>query len=266
MLFRPVEKRPIWGQGLIPAQRDRIIFTLAKGMHKHVLNQELIRKRMDESGIVKRVNKLLIEGGASLMVDERLKSRLKAAIRKTLSDYFKQEAVRSEIRQMIDLKLDESLEGGLKRFMLTTYKRINQADYEALIQRVISDLPRTVVHVLDRFDLELERAAGIIRSKEDFSEKFIMDTIVDLLYRIDITDLLRKQMEHFDEAKLERMVWEATNEQLLFIQYLGTILGVFGGMLIWAPETMAILYVFILGFLWILDTLIFRLKKQKLAD
>ena len=31
MLFRPVSKRPIWGQGLIPAQRDRIIVTLSSG-------------------------------------------------------------------------------------------------------------------------------------------------------------------------------------------------------------------------------------------
>ncbi|TAE62015.1 MAG: DUF445 family protein, partial [Bacteroidetes bacterium] len=56
MLFKPVKRRPIWGQGLIPAQRERIIYTLAQGMHKHILSQDLIRMRIEETGLVDKVS------------------------------------------------------------------------------------------------------------------------------------------------------------------------------------------------------------------
>ena len=91
-----------------------------------------------------------------------------------------------------------------------------------------------------------------------------MNIFVDLLNRIDITGLLAKQMEHFDEAKLEKMVWEATNEQLLYIQYLGTVLGILGGMLIWQPQIMGGIYILLFSFLWVLDNVIFKMKTKAL--
>ena len=76
MLFRPVERRPIWGQGLIPSQKDRIIYTLAEGLHKHILSQELIRKRVEESGLVRKVNELAMDGVVGLIKDDELRLEL----------------------------------------------------------------------------------------------------------------------------------------------------------------------------------------------
>ena len=262
MLFKPVEKRPIWGQGLIPAQREQIIFTLAKGIHIHILNQELIRKRIEDSGVIKKTSDLMIDGASAMLTDKELKGRLKALIRKSLSEYFEKEEVKVSIREVVDAKLEENLDKGLKGFVLRTYRRLNESEYEELIYNAISDIPRTVIDVIDRFDNEIDQAVAFLQSNKPKTEEFMMTSIVDLLYKIDIAALLRKQMEHFDEAKLEKMVREATNEQLLYIQYLGTILGVFGGLLIWEPAAMATLYVILFGILYLIDIGLYKIQSS----
>ena len=266
MLFRPVVRRPIWGQGLIPAQRDRIIFTLAQGMHKHVLNQDLIRRRVEETGLVRKLNNLLVDGSSGLILDQALRESLKSVIHQSMVDFAHRDDVRRDIREVIDTRLEENLEGGLKRFLLQTYKRYNKEDYEAAIDKVVADIPRVTLDVLGRLEKELDQLAAFIQDHKAYTEEQIMKLFVNLLNRIDITDLLAKQMAHFDEAKLERMVWEATNEQLLYIQYLGTLLGILGGLLIWRPEITGPVYLLGFGLLYGLDHLLYRFQQKRASD
>lgn len=262
MLFRPVVKRPVWGQGLIPAQRNRIIFTLAQGMHKHVLNEDLIRMRVEQTGLVKKVNNLVMDGTSGLIQDDELRAMLKKMIFDSMTEYAQREDVRKEIREVIDQRLETNLDAGLKKFILQTYKKYNKEDYQEVIDKIVRDIPKIAMEVIGKMEQQLDRVAAYVRLQKGYTEKQIMNIFVDLLNRIDITDLLAKQMEHFDEAKLERMVWEATNEQLLYIQYLGTILGILGGLLIWQPQWMGAVYVFGFSFLWLVDVLIFRIKQK----
>ena len=263
MLFRPVERRPIWGQGLIPAQRTRIIYTLAKGMHTHILNQELIRKRVEDTGLVKKVNNLLMDGSSGMVQDTDLREELKSTLYQGMVDFAGREDIRKDIREMIDVRLEENLEGGVKKLVLQTYKRFNKDDYDAAIDKIIQDIPKVAQEVMNKMESQLDTVAAYIRKQKKFTEEQIMMVFMDLLNRIDITTLLANQMAHFDEAKLERMVWEATNEQLLYIQYLGTILGIFGGLLIWAPGIMGGVYLFGFLILFALDQLLYRIKSKK---
>lgn len=265
MLFRPVRPRPIWGQGLIPAQRDRIIFTLAKGMHKHILNQDLIRKRIEESRLINQLNDILIDGTISLIQDLELREVLKELVLEGMMEYAERDHFRAEIRHAIDARLEAKIESGVKKLLFQTYKRYNKAEYEDAIDNIVKDIPKITMEVLEKLEEELNRLSAYFRLQKRPTEDYIMQVIVDLLNRIDITGLLAKQMEHFDEARLEKMVWEATNEQLLYIQYLGTILGLLGGFLIWQPILMGGIYVAFFGGLYVLDNLLFRMKKQASA-
>ena len=49
MLFRPAKKRPLLGHGLIPAQKDRIAFRLARAVSEDLINPEIIKKKIHES-------------------------------------------------------------------------------------------------------------------------------------------------------------------------------------------------------------------------
>ena len=265
MLFRPVQKRPIWGQGLIPAQKDRIIYTLAKGMHKHILSQELIRKRVEETGLVRKVNDLVMDGTMGLVQDQRLRYELKQFLYSVMEDWADRPAVRKEVVKIIDAQIEEKVEKGIERFIFETYKRYNRDQYEDAITKITEELPKVTMKVIERLETEMDTVAAFIRLQKVRSREQIMEVFIDLLNRIDITDLLAKQMAHFDEARLERMIWEATNEQLLYIQYLGTVLGILGGLLIWQPAMMGPSYLVIFGLLYGLDKVLFRWREQRKA-
>ncbi|MEM6764338.1 MAG: DUF445 family protein [Bacteroidota bacterium] len=262
MLFRPVVRRPIWGQGLIPAQKERIIFTLAKGIHTHILNQDLIRQRVEESGLIIRINELLITGSIGVLKDEDLKSLVKRLIYEGLEEYAQQEKIKNDIYQIIDSRIEENMNIGVKKFLLQTYKRYNKEDYEGVITNVVKDIPKVAVDVLEKLEEDIDKLVAFLRLNKKASEQMMTQVFLDVINRIDIIGLLQKQMEHFDETRLERLIWEATNEQLLYIQYLGTVLGILGGLIIWQPTTMIIGFVAIFGLLFLLDWLLQRLKTR----
>ncbi|MEL6672275.1 MAG: DUF445 family protein [Bacteroidota bacterium] len=263
MLFKPVKKRPLLGQGVVPAQKDRIIYSLAQGMYNHILNQDLIRQRIEETGLIDRLNNIVMDGTVSLIQDEALRGEIKKSIYETMESFANQEEVRQEIKTLIDQRLEQNLDKGFTKFVLQTYKRLNKEEYEAVIDKVVKDIPNVAVEVMDKLDDQLNRAAAFVRKEKKEMADRIMDLFIDLLNRIDITDLLAKQMVHFDEEKMERMVRESTNEQLQYVQYLGTILGILGGLLIWQPEIMTGIYVVLSGLLFGLDALIFSLTQKK---
>ncbi len=267
MLFRPVVKRPIWGQGLIPAQKDRIIYTLAQGMHKHILSQDLIRKRVEETGLVRRVNDLMMDGGMGLVQDTKLRDELKHFLHGIMKEWAQRPQVRKQVVEILDSHLEEKVgESDFGSFIFQTYKRFNKDQYEETILKITDELPQVAMKVIGRLEDELDTVAAYLRMNKEMTQEQIMRIFIDLLNRIDITDLLAKQMAHFDEARLEKMIWEATNEQLLYIQYLGTVLGILGGLLIWRPAIMGPAFALIFLILFGLDKLLYRLQSRRKAE
>jgi uncharacterized membrane protein YheB (UPF0754 family) len=266
MLFKPVYRRPIWGQGLIPAQKDRIVWQLAGGIHKHILSEDLIRQRIEESGIIKKVTEILIRGTENLLEDDEFREEMKSQVHKHLKENMEREDVRLRFSRIINEKLEENMQSGLKGFMFKTYKRLNKTEYEVALDNIITNVPDTVVEILDEIEEEKGNLILWIKERSADMEQFTTRLVQDVLERLNIREVLSRQMAHFDEAKLEQMIWNATNQQLLYIQYLGTLLGLLGGLLIWQPEAILVLYAGIIGILFGLDVLIHRLKKQKVGN
>ncbi|MEM0999773.1 MAG: DUF445 family protein [Bacteroidota bacterium] len=266
MLFRPVYRRPIWGQGLIPAQKDRIVWQLAGGIHKHILSEDLIRARIEESGIIKRVNKVLIQGTDNLLHDEEFREEIKALVHTHLQKNMEREEVKLRFSRIIDEKLEANLQSGVKGFIFKTYKTLNRAEYELVISKVIERVPDTVVEILEEVEDETGNLINWIREREGDLEEFFTRMVRDILERVDIREVLSRQMAHFDEARLESLIRNATNQQLLYIQYLGTLLGILGGLLIWQPLPVLILYTGLFGLLFGLDVLLYRLKTKRIEN
>lgn len=263
MLFRPVDKRPIWGQGLVPSQRDRIIFTLSRGMHTHILSQELILHNLAQADFPRKIAQLLLKGGAGLIKDEELVNDFKDWFVEGISRYIQNPDNNAQIKALINEKIDKNLQQGLEKFLLSTYKTYKATHYDKLIDKMVGELPHVSEQMIDKVTAEKEdELAAYILSQEQALADFIAHLISELLHKLDIAALLRKQMAHFDDRKLERMVRDATNEQLLYIQYLGTVLGILGGFFLWKPLLMFIVYGVILAGLWLIDELLFRQKNR----
>lgn len=264
MLFRPVERRPIWGQGLVPSQRERIIFTLSRGMHKHILHQDIIIKNLEKADFPQKISQIILNGATGILKDKELKDEVKNWIVGGMTNYFGRENIKTEMLSMINQKVDANLNGGLEKILIGAYKKYKTDDYEAFIQKMVTEIPKVAGTMMDKFGEEKtdDLVAYLLSQKQEMGH-LISLTIAEILFRLDITSLLQKQMEHFDDTQLERMVWEASNEQLLYIQYLGTLLGLLGGLIIWEPIFMMLVYAFILGILWVIDTLLFNKIKSK---
>ena len=52
MLFRPAQRRPIFGQGLVPAQKDRIAYRLAAAVSEDLINPDIIKQKIQESNAI----------------------------------------------------------------------------------------------------------------------------------------------------------------------------------------------------------------------
>src|SRR5690606_4569886 len=70
MLFQPREKRPIVPQGLIPAQRERVIFRLAQAISQELINEELIKQKIEESGAIRKYREQAVGVLKSVVEDE----------------------------------------------------------------------------------------------------------------------------------------------------------------------------------------------------
>jgi uncharacterized membrane protein YheB (UPF0754 family) len=262
MLFRPVVRRPIWGQGLIPAQKERIVWQLAGGIHRHILNEDMIRDRIEQSKLVQRVNDLVIEGVQGLLEDPEFRREIKAMVYLRLKHNLSDEETRARFSRIIDEKLNENLQGGLKGMVFKTYKRWNKNDYDTVIQNLLDKVPGTVVEIIEEIEGETDAIIASLQARRGEMEEFLSRLVLDVLERIDIHTLLSKQMGHFDESRLEQMIWGATNEQLRYIQDLGTLLGILGGLVIWQPAIMGGTFVAVAGVLFVLDQILYRFKQQ----
>jgi uncharacterized membrane protein YheB (UPF0754 family) len=266
MLFKPVHRRPIWGQGLIPAHKERIVWNMAGGIHKHILNEELIRDRITQSGLTQKISRLVVAGVQDLLEDEEFSREIKVLAYKFLKERLTLPETRERFATIIDEKLDENINKGLPGFVFKAYKRLNRKEYASAIDNILNRVPGIMVEVIEEVENESEAIAEAVRVREKEIEGLLLKVVIDILDRIDIRTLLSKQMEHFDEARLEQLIWSATNEQLLYIEYLGTLLGILGGLLIWQPVVMGIGFVSFVVFLFLLDILLHKLKKNNLGS
>jgi len=261
MLFKPIKKRPVWGQGLIPAQREQIIFSLANGIHTFILSPELISKRLQESGLVSRISHTLVMGTTHLLQDLTLRDTLKQAIFQNMKEYLQNESTQKHILSIIDQHVADRV-GGVRKFFLQTYKTLNRSDYEDAIQQVIADIPEITLKVITELESELTGLEEQLIARREDIENYLTQTLTGILEKIDIPGLLRGQMEHFDEVKLERMIVQASNEQLMYIQYLGALLGILGGLIIWQPMAMTLVFVISFAVLHSIDILLIRFKSK----
>ncbi len=188
---------------------------------------------------------------------------MKGFVRGYLVEYLSREEVVSKFAGHIDTKLKENINTGLKSILFRSYTALNKDDYEATIQNVIQSLPDAVLEGLDLLQEQSLDLIEYLEKNDSKIEDFLTQQVVNLLEKVDIYDLLSKQMSYFDEAKLERMIWNATNEQLVYIQLLGTVLGILGGLLIWKPAIMIAVYAGIFSILYVIDILWYKVLQSK---
>jgi uncharacterized membrane protein YheB (UPF0754 family) len=262
MLFRPINKRPLLGQGLIPAQKDRIAWRLSTAVAEDLINPDLIKSKIEDSNVIQNYRSQLQNSLLSSVENETFRDEFKEWI----VDYVHSVVHDNSFREWVSFYVSKEIETGLmdkpvERTALKTYTILKGQSLQEMIENSIADLPITVERnfgFIDEFFDELPEKMEEVSHELD---RLITEVIYKLVNRLDIQKFVEDNLQQYDEMKLERMIKNATNEQLKTIQYLGAVLGLVGGFVIWEPVLSLCLLFLISIIWWFTDFIIFRTIK-----
>ncbi len=263
MLFQPREKRPIVPQGLIPAQRERVIFRLAQAISQELINEDIIKAKIEESGAIRKYREQAVDVLKSVVEDPEFRDELKDLTAAYVESVLGSEEMREKLGEVAMQKIEDYAGQGLGGLALKAYRSLNERDFQRRIDKAIQEIPGALDPVLDRLDEMLDTVPDRIEARSEQIEAFATKTVLGFVERLDVYSMIIENARGFDEAQLENLLKKTSNEQLNYIKYLGGILGVVGGFVIWEPIlALAVLAAFSLG-LWGLDEALYRMGNKE---
>jgi len=269
MLFHPRQRRPIFGQGLIPAQRKRVIEQLAQTIYKNLINPQTILQKIEKSGLLVRYRQTALQIIRDVMEDPDFRDELKLLIISSVEQMVAAKGTRQEFARLIVEKLEQSIKQakGLKASLLWGSLRIfrlfKEDELQNMIDTAIRELPQSLDPLLDQIEEFLDTLPKTIEAHSAEIERWIMEAVPSFVEQFDVYDLLTSNLRKLDEERLEKLLKNDTsNDQFNYIKDLGGILGFFGGLVIWQPVLALITFGSLGLSLWLLDEALLRVRQR----
>jgi hypothetical protein len=98
-----------------------------------------------------------------------------------------------------------------------------------------TELPTILNKNLNLFDEQLAKLPAYIEKETDTVEHWVTCAIIYFVQRLDIKKTVLDRLRTFDEGEVEKMIKDASNDQLAHITLVGGILGVMAGLVLWNP-------------------------------
>jgi uncharacterized membrane protein YheB (UPF0754 family) len=263
MLFRPNKRRPIFGQGLIPAQKDRISYRLAAAVSEDLINPEIIKRKIHESNAIAKYREQATEYIRQVIDDPDFRTELKALAVNYVDEMVAQPEVRATIAKSIMRQIEDNIEENtFEKVALKAYSFLKGQEMQDLVEDALTKLPGGVEKGLDKMDEFLDELPDKINRHSDTIEDLVTTLLYKLVNQLDVHALVEDNLREYDEKRLERLIKNASNDQLQYIQYLGAVLGTLGGFIIWKPIGSLLLLVVIISITFGVDTLLFHYQKK----
>lgn len=260
MLFRPRTARPLVGQGLVPAQRERVAYRLAQAVSDELINKALIKEKIRESGLVAQYRDLLVAAASDVATDDAVRAEGKALLRRALRDVLSTPSVQTRIVALTAEQVEAQAGEGLSGLMLRAYRYFGEDDFRARLRETVRRLPDAVDPLVEELDPVLDRLPAELERRSDEIESLLTRVVLRLVDTLDLERMIYENVRAYDERQLEMLLRRTTNEQLNYIKYLGAALGIIGGFIIWAPAA-ALVAVTTLGLaVYGLDEALFRAR------
>lgn len=261
MLFRPEKKRPIFGHGLIPSQKEIIAFRLAQAVSTDLINPDIIQKKIAESGVIPMFRDKSITFLRGITDHPDFREELKNLTAAYMRDLVADPDVRASLAVNILKTLQQSVSSKkIEKFALNTYLSVRGSDAQEIVEQSIANLPENIERMLDKLDQLLDVIPEKLENRSDQIETLMTQLLYRLVNQLDVHALIEENIAKFEEQRLEKMIKSATNDQLRYIQYLGAVLGVIGGFVIWSPVPALIVLGAIGGVLLTVDHLLLKFR------
>jgi len=261
MLFRPSQKRPILGQGLIPAQKDRIAYRLASAVSEDLINPEIIKRKIHESQAITRYREKATIYVKNIIDDPEFREGLKSLLVSYIDEMIADPEVRASIAKKLIKQIDEAIdENSFEKVALKAYSFLKGQEMQDLVESALVKLPTGVEKGLNTMDQFLDDLPEKLDEHGSVIEEMVTNLLYKLINQLDVHALVEDNLRQYDEKKLETLIKNASNDQLQYIQYLGAVLGTFGGFIIWEPLASIIILGIIIGGTLLADSLILKTK------
>ena len=159
-------------------------------------------------------------------------------------------------------QLEENVRG-LPGLALQTYRTFSEERFQAQIREAVGRLPTSVAPLVDEIDAVLDSVPTRLSERSDDIEELLTQLILRFVETIDVQKIVLDNVRAYDERQLEDLLKRTTNEQLTYIKYLGAVLGVVGGLVIWQPVASLLLLTTLGLGLWGLDEGLYRMRTGK---
>ncbi|MEQ9279373.1 MAG: DUF445 family protein [Balneola sp.] len=264
MLFRPAKRRPIFGQGLVPAQKDRIAFRLAAAVSEDLINPDIIKQKIQQSNAISKYRAQATEYIREVIDDPEFRTDLKALAVNYVDEMVAQPEVRANIAESIIHQIENNIEeNSFEKVALKAYSFIKGQEMQTLVEDALTKLPGGVEKGLDKLDSFLDTLPDKIEANSSTIENIVTSLLYKLINQLDVHALVEDNLREYDEQRLEKLIKNASNDQLQYIQYLGAVLGTLGGFIIWKPIGSLVLLLLIISITLGLDILLHWLKNRK---
>ena len=262
MLFNPRDRRPLFGQGLIPAQRERVIYRMASTISEELINADIIKQKIEESGIIQKYREMALSVMRGVVEDDDFREEFKSLIAGYMEQVVATEEVREKLIEFIIQKVEEYAGQGIGGLALKTYRMISEDDFQRRIEGAVARLPASIDSFLDEFDHLLEIVPEKIEARSQDIEEAASRMITSFVENLDLYSMIATNMQQYDDKKLEELLKRATNEQLNYIKYLGGVLGCIGGLVIWQPAISLVTLGLIGGALMGVDIMLYQRRAK----
>ncbi|WP_234573025.1 DUF445 domain-containing protein [Rhodohalobacter sp. 614A] len=259
MLFKPVKKRPLLGQGLVPAHKNRIAYRLSHAVSDDLINPELIKQKIRESKAISRYRLQAIEHMQEITEREDFREDLKEWILNYVDSIVQNPEFRKKVSDHILLEIEDALQNkAFEKVALKTYSFLSGQTLQEFIENLLERLPVTAERNIGYIEEYLDEFPDKIHRNSDKIDELITQLLYKLINQLNVQTLVEENLKKYDEQRLESMIRNATNEQLKTIQYLGAVLGTIGGFVIWEPILSLIGLTLIFGTIYLIDRQLYQ--------
>jgi len=266
MLFNPRKPRPLLGQGLIPAQRERVIFRLARTVSDELINEDIIKQKIEENQLIPKYRELAMNVTRGVLEDKDFRRELKILTADYVQNVLTSDAVRQRIVEFVIEKIESYAGDGVGGFALKAYRYVSEDDFKKRIDKAVFAIPGQIDLVLDDLDDLLDLIPAKIEERSDEIEEMATKVVLGFIENLDVYNMIMSNMIAYDESKLEDLLKKSTNEQLNYIKYLGGALGAIGGLVIWQPVPSLLMFSVSGALLFGIDEGLHRLRQRKLTE
>ena len=235
MLFRPRDVRPIFGQGLIPSQRDELIRKVVDEVSENLINEDIIRRELDESRLLSRLTEETVKEVRRLVRDPEFVKDTKQVVLTYTAQLAQSEKFREEIAGEVEKRVEKVAGTRFAKAVVERLRGIWRDPMVRVVNREIDDLPTTLDRVVGEVDGALDHIPRYLERHQAAIEAALTRVTMSLIREIDVRRVITKQLSQVTSEELETGFLEFADDKLSYITLLGGILGVVGGLVIIWP-------------------------------